>query len=124
MLQLVVIALAVAAGVTSFPVNCNRGPSYWCQNKATAEECGVLEFCIQDPEFHRVNPVHKPVKVELYYESLCGDCQMFIRGQLWPAWKKLEDLKIMDLQLYPFGNAREKKVGKSWKFTCQHGMFT
>ena len=31
-----------------------------------------------------------PVKVELYYESLCFGCQNFISGPLQDAWKSLQ----------------------------------
>jgi hypothetical protein len=39
----------------------------------------------------------------LYYETLCPDCQQFVRDQLWPAYNKLAN--ITDLQLVPYGNA-------------------
>ena len=31
-----------------------------------------------------------PVKLELYYESLCFACQNFISGPLQEAWKSLQ----------------------------------
>ena len=32
----------------------------------------------------------QPVTVELYYESYCPGCRMFIQNQLYPAWKALK----------------------------------
>ncbi len=34
-------------------------------------------------------PSAKPVLVELYYESYCPDCQLFMLGQLEKAWTKI-----------------------------------
>jgi interferon gamma-inducible protein 30 len=56
------------------------------------------------------------VLVELYYETQCGDCQVFTRKSLRPA---LESLSAhIKLSLIPYGNA--KKVGDD-SYECQHG---
>jgi interferon gamma-inducible protein 30 len=60
------------------------------------------------------------VKFGLYYETLCPDCQGFVRNQMYPVFGQLAD--IIDLQLVPYGNARAKQVGDHWEFTCQHGQ--
>lgn len=59
------------------------------------------------------------VDVALYYESLCPDCQLFIRQQLYPTYLKIGD--IFNLTLVPYGNAEETKRGDKWVFQCQHG---
>jgi hypothetical protein len=52
-----------------------------------------------------------PIKIDLYYEGLCPGCREFISDQLWPTWNKLgaEDNEIMEVGLFPYGNAHEKK---------------
>jgi len=107
---------------------CNKGSEYWCTNADTATECGVLAYCqINFPaKFERKikfesNDAAPAVKVELYYESLCPGCRAFIMGQLFPTFQKLEALEIMDIGLYPYGNARETQQGQKWDFQCQHG---
>ena len=51
-------------------------------------------------------PDAAPVKVTLYYESLCPDCKQFIQSQLWPTYQKLSSTGILDLEMVPYGNAR------------------
>lgn len=59
------------------------------------------------------------IELALYYESLCPDCQLFIRQQLYPTYLKVSD--IINLTLVPYGNAEERKIGDKWVFQCQHG---
>ena len=40
-----------------------------------------------------------PIKVELYYESLCPGCRNFITTMLYPAWEKLKDTGIMKVRI-------------------------
>ena len=61
----------------------------------------------------------KPVNISLYFESLCGGCRYFIKEQLYPTFKSIG--RIMNVHLFPYGNARETKKGGKWVFTCQHG---
>lgn len=59
------------------------------------------------------------VELTLYYESLCPDCQLFIRHQFYPTYLKVGE--IFNPTLVPYGNAEETKRGDKWIFQCQHG---
>ncbi|KAK4297126.1 hypothetical protein Pmani_030430 [Petrolisthes manimaculis] len=59
------------------------------------------------------------VKTALYYESLCPYSIDYFVNQLYPTWTLLKE--IMDVELYPFGNASFEPNGDGWTFTCQHG---
>lgn len=50
----------------------------------------------------------QPVKLVVYYESLCPDSFRFFKEQLWPTWQKLSG--IINLSLIPFGNAYVSKI--------------
>lgn len=121
------VLFAVIALSVGKPNPCDKGPDYWCENEEKAARCGVLEFCklkypgkmrLETPKAYKTAA---PVKVELYYESLCPGCRAFIMGQLFPTFQKLAASEIIDIGLYPYGNARETQVGQSWRFDCQHG---
>ncbi|KAF2537460.1 hypothetical protein F2Q68_00020410 [Brassica cretica] len=57
------------------------------------------------------------VKLNLYYESLCPGCRVFIVNYLVKIFDS--DLHtVTDLKLVPFGNA---KVSDNLTVTCQHG---
>ena len=122
------IFVSVLAIGYAYPNNCNGGPKYWCRNVDTAIECGVLEFCkFENPGFEendKKSAYHTapPVKIELYYESLCPGCREFILGQLFPTYKKLQSTGILEIGLYPYGNAQESQRDNKWFFTCQHGV--
>ncbi|XP_042223481.1 gamma-interferon-inducible lysosomal thiol reductase-like [Homarus americanus] len=60
-----------------------------------------------------------PVKIDLYYETLCPYSIEFVVDQLYPTWTILKD--IMEVEMFPFGNAHYKQDGEGWSFTCQHG---
>ncbi|TRY61958.1 hypothetical protein TCAL_08269 [Tigriopus californicus] len=72
-----------------------------------------------------VSVVHgqsNPVLVELYYESLCPYCQEFFLNQLNGTQNILQDSGIMEVRIYPYGNAQQEQLPDgSWNFTCQHG---
>ncbi|KAJ4459608.1 putative Gamma-interferon-inducible lysosomal thiol reductase [Paratrimastix pyriformis] len=63
------------------------------------------------------------VVVEVAIESLCPDCRDVITGSIWEAFRADGLLDIMDLRLYPYGNAKQQLDQSTglWKFTCQHG---
>jgi len=62
-----------------------------------------------------------PVKVELFYESLCPGCRHFITTMLYPTFDKLRDTGVMQVAMYPYGNAKQaQNPDGSWNFTCQH----
>ncbi|KAK7086827.1 Microfibrillar-associated protein 1 [Halocaridina rubra] len=61
-----------------------------------------------------------PVKIHLYYETLCPYSIDFVINQLYPTWGQLKD--IMEVEMFPFGNADYAPDGNGgWTFTCQHG---
>lgn len=110
---------------------CNKGPSYWCQNEATAKKCGALSICKvmsgeKDTKI-RFHPAKESVadapavKVSFYYESLCPGCREVWSSQLFPTYQKLASSGIVDFEFVPYGNAQEQPNGSSWYFTCQHG---
>ncbi|KAK7301645.1 hypothetical protein RJT34_12515 [Clitoria ternatea] len=59
------------------------------------------------------------VSLELYYESLCPYCSNFIVNYLPQIFKK-DLISIVDLKLYPWGNA---KLKPNATFVCQHGEY-
>lgn len=62
-----------------------------------------------------------PVNVSLYYESLCPGCRAMIHEQIYPTYQALKSTGIVDIQLFPYGNAYEHKRDQKWVFQCQHG---
>ena len=128
--------------VFSYENKCANGEQYWCKTFDTAIECGVLAFCQnkypefrakkitfnslekanQDSKLVLTNSAAPPVLIELYYESLCPGCRAFITGQLFPVFQKLFSTGIIDIGLYPYGNAQESQEGDKWVFECQHGI--
>lgn len=108
---LVLAAVIVGANGCLFP------PSLWCDSTEIAQQCKVYNQC---KDFvWREDLQAPPVNFELYFESLCPDCQQFITRQLYPVYTKIGS--IMNLTLVPFGNAEERKHGSKWIFHCQHG---
>lgn len=62
------------------------------------------------------------IQIDGFIESLCPDCQDFILSELFPAFTDPGVQLMMNLTLWPYGNANEKKdADGSWSFLCQHG---
>ncbi|XP_021956740.1 gamma-interferon-inducible lysosomal thiol reductase [Folsomia candida] len=66
------------------------------------------------------SPPPAKLVVNLYYESLCPDCQDFSRLQLCPTWEKMG--QYFNIEFIPYGNA-QTNVSASGEITisCQHG---
>jgi len=124
-----IIACALLAAIAASPLDvetndpCNQGPDYWCKNEAMAEKCGVEEYCRMkwSGEKEEAEENAEPVKLSLYYESLCPDCQLIIAKQLFPVWESLRSSGIMTVDLVPYGNANDSVVEGKRVFQCQHG---
>jgi len=76
----------------------------------------------------------RKVLVEIYYETLCPSSLDLLNGSFQKAWQDNKLREIMDVRLYPFGNAEmlsENEVSKVYKashpnakypvINCQHG---
>jgi len=62
-----------------------------------------------------------PVKLDLYYEVLCGGCRDMILEQIYPVSQKLGD-EVLQVNFFPYGNAQTiKHKNGSISFECQHG---
>jgi len=108
----------VLACVVAAAFGCEYPPEHWCDSQEIAKECQVYDIC-ESIGLFAVEEV-PPVRIALYYESLCPGCKSFIKGQLAKAVQEVGD--IMAVDLVPYGNAREESAGNdTWKFTCQHG---
>ncbi|XP_050745658.1 gamma-interferon-inducible lysosomal thiol reductase isoform X4 [Drosophila biarmipes] len=59
------------------------------------------------------------VVVTVFYESLCPDSKYFLTKQLLPTFKVAES--IMEVQLAPYGKARQNELNGKISFNCQHG---
>ena len=70
----------------------------------------VISNCTQDK-----------IKIEVFTESLCPDCIRFLESGVGQAIKAPGFFDMVELIIYPYGNAYERKVGNEWIFTCQHG---
>lgn len=92
---------------------CHVPPSLWCSSPDTITACKVEQQCAS------WNKQTQLVNFTLYYESLCPDCQLYIVGEFYRAFKKVGSL--MHIELVPFGNSYEVKMPKGWIFACQHG---
>ncbi|CAN9503239.1 unnamed protein product [Ophioblennius macclurei] len=98
--------------------SCSFPPHQWCSSLESAAQCGVLKECLMS-NFTKAHQTDSLVQVDLYYESLCPACRMFLTQVLYPTWLMLND--IMSVSLVPFGNAKETSVEQKHTFECQHG---
>lgn len=114
-----VCTLLLAIYFTQAASECNVPPQYWCDSIDLAEQCGAVEACYKHWQQYQVSA---PVKVELYYESLCPDCQDFINNQFYYTWRLLQNSGILSIEMIAYGNAHETQLSSGeWKYTCQHG---
>jgi interferon gamma-inducible protein 30 len=60
-------------------------------------------------------------QIDVYVESLCPDCQNFIKDSFSLFLKNPSFSQLAKVNFIPFGNAKENKVGDKYEFTCQHG---
>ena len=63
------------------------------------------------------------ISIELYYESQCPGCREVLTKSFKKAYGAPGFLKMADITLVPFGNAKETASadGNGYDFTCQHG---
>ena len=57
----------------------------------------------------------------LYYESQCPYCRNTITASFAEAMRAEGFLRMVNVSLFPYGNAEETKTASGWSFTCQHG---
>ncbi|KAL7632414.1 UNVERIFIED_CONTAM: hypothetical protein RMT77_017268 [Armadillidium vulgare] len=73
-------------------------------------------FCIQLIQGQTADPV----RVTVYYESLCPDSIRFFTEQLEPTYGEL--CSIMEVESYAYGFETEvARPSGGYEFTCQHG---
>lgn len=95
---------------------CDISPYFWCENPELAQLCNVSAQCANYSNII----YNKNVKLTLLYEAKCGGCNEFITRDLYPViWQQLGS--ILNLELIPYGNAKQQLINGSWVFTCQHG---
>ncbi|KAM9790781.1 gamma-interferon-inducible lysosomal thiol reductase [Syngnathus typhle] len=78
----------------------------------------VLKQC-HHANLTKARQAGEPVQLDVYYESLCPDCILYLTRVLYPTWVLLQD--ILSVHLVPFGNAQESSSGSKYVFKCQHG---
>ncbi|XP_077374136.1 gamma-interferon-inducible lysosomal thiol reductase-like isoform X2 [Festucalex cinctus] len=102
----------------SLSSSCPYAPSRWCSSPESAVKCGVLKQCLH-ANLTKSRQTAEPVQLDVYYESLCPDCILYLTQVLYPTWVLLQD--ILSVHLVPFGNAQEAPSGSKYVFKCQHG---
>ncbi|XP_064095764.1 gamma-interferon-inducible lysosomal thiol reductase-like [Macrobrachium nipponense] len=60
-----------------------------------------------------------PVKLSVFFETLCSDSQRFVVNQMYPVWQDLKDIVTMDVNIY--GKIIETVQDEGYTFRCQHG---
>src|SRR5689334_16024458 len=89
--------------------NCVTPPITWCDSAETAQLCGVTDQCAA----YNTTQKDQKIKLTMLYESLCPDCQRFLTKTLYPTiWKQMGEI-ISEIELVPYGNAREQQVGQA-----------
>lgn len=61
------------------------------------------------------------IGIELYYETLCQQSQLFIQNQLWPVYQKYQNY-IELIYFNPYGKAKRLNDDPyNLRFECEHG---
>lgn len=58
------------------------------------------------------------VKVDFYSEAMWPGCEGVYTGSVAKALQASGFMKMCDLTLWPYGNARETKTNEGWEFSC------
>ena len=61
------------------------------------------------------------IKIELYYEAQCPGCRDTITRSFKAAYDAPAFLKMAEITLVPFGNAKVNGTSAPYSFECQHG---
>lgn len=61
------------------------------------------------------------VKIEVYAESYCPDCEQFLTGAFKDAFNTKDIEKIAEFSVVPYGNAKEIQTQTGFEYQCQHG---
>jgi len=63
------------------------------------------------------------VKIDIYFESQCPDCQGMIKNSIEPSMYKDGFFDMVDLNYYPYGNAQTTTYNNGTHYVrCQHGV--
>jgi len=83
----------------------------------------LLALLLQYGDSTKPNP--KPIKLSVYYETLCDDSIRFITTQLYPTYVLFGGFQnpFLEVDLVPYGKAQTKQVSVdgNYTFTCHHG---
>mmetsp|Transcript_68845 Transcript_68845/g.128490 ORF Transcript_68845/g.128490 Transcript_68845/m.128490 type:complete len:260 (+) Transcript_68845:91-870(+) len=61
------------------------------------------------------------VRVDIFYETLCPDCQSLLGEKLTAIWEDPVLRSALNVHLHPSGNAELTGVGNAQELNCQHG---
>ncbi|KAJ8985067.1 hypothetical protein NQ317_019750 [Molorchus minor] len=82
--------------------------------------CRLLDYQPRTCKSYFENEVIDPIKVSVYYETLCPDSRTFIAVKLHPNYQDIAN--YVNLELIPYGKAIHSKTNGVYKFSCQHGQ--
>mmetsp|Transcript_27761 Transcript_27761/g.64140 ORF Transcript_27761/g.64140 Transcript_27761/m.64140 type:complete len:257 (-) Transcript_27761:42-812(-) len=61
------------------------------------------------------------IRVDIFYETLCPDCQSLLGESLLTLWKDPTMQAALRVHLHPSGNVELTSVGDAQELNCQHG---
>uniref|UniRef100_A0A915HIB2 Saposin A-type domain-containing protein n=1 Tax=Romanomermis culicivorax TaxID=13658 RepID=A0A915HIB2_ROMCU len=93
---------------------CDIPPSAWCQNDQIDEKCNITQQCRK----YKSEMSGRKFQIQLLYETLCPDCQNFIKRELKREYWKIAR-EFVEFEFLPYGNA--KQLSTSGDIQCQHG---